>query len=43
MGDEYVNDLMLQSKFPKIYRTTNVLVLHFMFYNLGDCNLPFGA
>ncbi|KAG5594233.1 hypothetical protein H5410_035465 [Solanum commersonii] len=39
MGDEFVNEVRLQSQFPAIYQTINELGLRFIFENLGDCNL----
>ncbi|KAH0761116.1 hypothetical protein KY290_017189 [Solanum tuberosum] len=39
MGDEFVNEVRLQSQFPDIYQTVNDLGLRFIFENLGDCNL----
>ncbi|KAH0644731.1 hypothetical protein KY284_032615 [Solanum tuberosum] len=39
MGDEFVNEVRLQSQFPDIYQTVNELGLRFIFENLGDCNL----
>ncbi|KAG5572506.1 hypothetical protein H5410_062272 [Solanum commersonii] len=39
MGDEFVNEVRLQSQFPDIYRIVNELVLRFIFENSGDCNL----
>ncbi|KAG5567882.1 hypothetical protein H5410_065102, partial [Solanum commersonii] len=39
MGDEYVNEVRLQSQFPIIYRTVMELGLKFIFENPGDCNL----
>lgn len=31
MGDEYINEVRLQSQFLEIYRTVNELGLRFMF------------
>ncbi|KAG5594766.1 hypothetical protein H5410_035998 [Solanum commersonii] len=39
IGDEYVNEVRLQSQFPVIYRTMVELGLRFIFYQPGDCNL----
>uniref|UniRef100_M1DJE3 Putative plant transposon protein domain-containing protein n=1 Tax=Solanum tuberosum TaxID=4113 RepID=M1DJE3_SOLTU len=39
LGDEYVNEVRLQTQFPVIYNTINALGLRFMFENPGDCNL----
>ncbi|KAG5612368.1 hypothetical protein H5410_023649, partial [Solanum commersonii] len=39
MGEEFVNEVRLQSQFPDIYRIVHELGLRFIFANLGDCNL----
>uniref|UniRef100_M1E149 Putative plant transposon protein domain-containing protein n=1 Tax=Solanum tuberosum TaxID=4113 RepID=M1E149_SOLTU len=39
MGDEFVNEVRLQSQFPNIYRTVHELGLRFIFDNRGDFNL----
>ncbi|KAH0679034.1 hypothetical protein KY284_020119 [Solanum tuberosum] len=39
IGDEFVNEVRLQSQFPDIYQTVNDLGLRFIFENPGDCNL----
>uniref|UniRef100_M1D8Y2 Putative plant transposon protein domain-containing protein n=1 Tax=Solanum tuberosum TaxID=4113 RepID=M1D8Y2_SOLTU len=39
MGDEFVNEVRLQSQFPVIYQTVLDLGLSFIFDNPGDCNL----
>uniref|UniRef100_M1DXM9 Putative plant transposon protein domain-containing protein n=1 Tax=Solanum tuberosum TaxID=4113 RepID=M1DXM9_SOLTU len=39
MGDEYVDEVRLQSQFPGIYRTVVLLGLRFIFNHPGDCNL----
>ncbi|KAH0709561.1 hypothetical protein KY284_010988 [Solanum tuberosum] len=39
MGDEYVDEVRLQSQFPVIYRIVVELGLRFIFYHPGDCNL----
>lgn len=38
-GDEYENEVRLQSQFLAIYRIVNELGLRFMFDNPRDCNL----
>ncbi|KAG5611166.1 hypothetical protein H5410_022447 [Solanum commersonii] len=42
LGDEYVNEVRLQTQFPIIYNTVNALGLRFMFEDQGDCNLTLG-
>ncbi|KAH0679319.1 hypothetical protein KY284_020404 [Solanum tuberosum] len=39
MGDEFVNEVRLQSQYPDIHRTVDELGLRFIFDNPGDCNL----
>ncbi|KAG5580086.1 hypothetical protein H5410_050713 [Solanum commersonii] len=39
MGDEFVNEVWLQSQFLDIFQTFNELGLRFIFENPGDCNL----
>ncbi|KAG5581986.1 hypothetical protein H5410_052613, partial [Solanum commersonii] len=39
MGDEFVNEVRLQSQFPDINRVVHKLGLRFIFDNPGDCNL----
>uniref|UniRef100_M1DNL5 Putative plant transposon protein domain-containing protein n=1 Tax=Solanum tuberosum TaxID=4113 RepID=M1DNL5_SOLTU len=39
MGDEYVDEVRLQSQFPAIYMTIVELELEFIFAHPGDCNL----
>ncbi|KAH0758007.1 hypothetical protein KY290_021500 [Solanum tuberosum] len=39
IGDEFVNEVRLQSQFPVIYQTVIELGLRFIFDNPGDCNL----
>uniref|UniRef100_M1DBM0 Putative plant transposon protein domain-containing protein n=1 Tax=Solanum tuberosum TaxID=4113 RepID=M1DBM0_SOLTU len=39
MGDEFMNEVRLQSEFPVIYHTVIGLGLRFIFDNPGDCNL----
>ncbi|KAG5581212.1 hypothetical protein H5410_051839 [Solanum commersonii] len=39
MGEEFMNEVRLQSQFPAIYHTVIQLGLRFIFHNPGDCNL----